>query len=378
MKISNIALFLMLAFSVSAQNYPDTEKKVNMYANGTFHEPVKVDKLPSFGSKAKNIILLIGDGMGTTQVFAALTANKGRLNITQFPYTGFSMTQSADNYITDSAAGGTALSAGKRTTNGAIAMDTMGLVYKTILEIGEERGKATGLVSTSSITHATPASFIAHQPSRKMEEEIALDFLKTDIDVFIGGGKSFFDQRMDSQNLIQKLVEKGYDVPVGMDAIAASKADKIAGFLADHHTERVPGRGEALSISTQKAIDVLSSNKKGFFLMVEGSEIDWGGHANNIEYVVRETLDFDKAVGVALQFALNNKNTLVIVTADHETGGLALTGGNMEKGEVKSGFSTAGHTSVMVPVFAIGPGAEAFTGVYKNTAVFTKMLEGWK
>lgn len=378
MKISSIALFLMLAFSVSAQNYPDTEKKVNTYANDTFHEPVKVDNLPSFGSKAKNIILLIGDGMGTTQVFAALTANKGKLNFTQFPYTGFSMTQSADNYITDSAAGGTALSTGRRTTNGAIAMDTMGVVFKTILEIGEERGKATGLVSTSSITHATPASFIAHQPSRKMEEEIALDFLKTDIDVFIGGGKSYFDQRKDSQNLIQKLVEKGYDVPVGIDAIAASKAAKIAGFLADHHAERVPGRGEALSISTQKAIDVLSSNKKGFFLMVEGSEIDWGGHANNIEYVVRETLDFDKAVGVALQFALKNKNTLVIVTSDHETGGLALTGGTIEKGEVISGFSTGGHTSVMVPVFAIGPGAEAFTGVYKNTAVFHKMLESWK
>lgn len=361
-----------------SQNYPNTKTKKSNYQNKTFHEVVEVDNLPKFPKKAKNIILMVGDGMGTSQVFAGITANKGKLNLMQFPVAGFSMTHSSSNYITDSAAGATAFATGKKTYNGAIGVDTAKKSIKTILEIADEMGLSTGMVSTSSITHATPASFIAHQPSRGMEEEIAADFLHTDIDVFIGGGKKFFNERTDSINLLTKLEEKGYTVLDKLSDIETTQAKKLAGFIGEGHGEKMPKRGEALTVSTKKAIEILSENKDGFFLMVEGSQIDWGGHANNVEYITREMLDFDKAIGAALEFALEDKNTLIIITADHETGGLAISGGDLEKGKVRGAFTSNKHTAVMVPVFAIGPGAEAFGGIYDNTAIFYKMLENWK
>lgn len=361
-----------------SQNYPNTKTKSSNFKNDAFHEVVELDKLPKFAKSAKNIILMVGDGMGTSQVYAGITANKGQLNLMQFPVAGFSMTQSASNYITDSAAGATALSTGTRTNNGAIAVDTANKPLKTILEIAEEMGLSTGMVSTSSITHATPASFIAHQPSRGMEEEIAADFLHTDIEVFIGGGKKFFNQRKDSVNLFEKLEEKGYAILDNLEDIEASSASKLVGFIGDGHGDKMPERGEALTTGTKKAIEMLSVNKDGFFLMVEGSQIDWGGHANSIEYITREMLDFDKAIGAALEFALKDKNTLVIITADHETGGLAISGGDLEKGKVRGSFTSNKHTAVMVPVFAIGPGANEFGGIYKNTDIFYKMLENWK
>lgn len=363
---------------VFSQNYPNTDVETNEFQNTNFHEVVEVKEIPKFPKTAKNIILLIGDGMGTSQVYAGITANKGALNLMQFPYVGLSITKSADSYITDSAAGATALSTGQKTYNGAIGVDTAKQQVKTILEIAEESGKGTGLVSTSSITHATPASFIAHQPDRGLEEQIAADFLKTDVDVFIGGGKSYFEKRSDSVNLLKKLEQQGYKVVDNLPEIAACKADKIAGFIAEKHGDKMPERGEALTIGTKKALELLSNKMNGFFLMVEGSQIDWGGHANNVEYITREMLDFDKAIGAALEFALKDKNTLVIVTADHETGGLAISDGNVESGLVRGSFTTHKHTGVMVPVFAIGPGAENFAGIYQNTEIFGKMLSNWK
>lgn len=372
-----VLLTFGLHTAVYSQNYPNTNTKTNQYQNTSFHSVVEIPEMPKLPKTAKNIILLIGDGMGSAQVYAGLTANKGQLNLMQFPYSGYSITTSASNYITDSAAGGTALSTGKKTYNGAIGVDTAGTPIKTILEIAEEMGKGTGLVSSSSITHATPASFIAHQPERGMQEEIAADFLKTDIDVFIGGGKKYFDQRTDSVNLLKELEQQGYTVVDNLPAIEACKADKIAGFIGTEHGDKMPERGNALTISTQKALEVLSNKMNGFFLMVEGSQIDWGGHANNVEYITREMLDFDKAIGAALEFALKDKNTLVIVTADHETGGLAISDGNMETGFIRGSFTTNKHTGVMVPVFAFGPGAEKFSGMYDNTEIFHLMLNHW-
>lgn len=371
-------LFTLLNTVASySQNYPNTDTKTNKYQNNAFHEIVDVKEMPEFPENAKNIILLIGDGMGTSQLYAGLTANKGVLNLMQFPYSGFSITTSTSNYITDSAAGATALSTGKKTYNGAIGVDSAGNKLTTILEIAEEIGKGTGLVSTSSVTHATPASFIAHQANRGMQEEIAADFLKTDIDVFIGGGKKYFEKRKDSLNLLVNLEQGGYTVVDNIMEIEDCKADKIAGFIGDEHGEKMPERGEALTISTKKALEVLSHKMNGFFLMVEGSMIDWGGHANNVEYITREMLDFDKAVGAALEFAMKDKNTLVIVTADHETGGLAISDGDMNTGFIRGTFTTNKHTGVMVPVFAFGPGAEKFGGIYDNTEIFHKMMENW-
>lgn len=325
--------------------------------------------------KPKNIIFLIGDGMGTAQVFAGITANKGALYLDYLKFIGFSKTQSSNNYVTDSAAGGTALSAGVKTKNGMIGMTPDSVPVVTLLEIAEGMEKSTGLVSTSAITHATPASFIAHQPSRGMYEAIAADFLKTDIDVFIGGGLHHFDKRKDGRILTKELESKGYKVLRELDDIVKVKHGKLAGLTADVHDTRYPQRGDILPKATRVALNILDDNRKGFFLMVEGSMIDWGGHANQTDYIVEEMLDFDRAVGEAMKFAAKDKNTLVIVTADHETGGLAIQGGNMEIGEVKGSFNTGGHTGIMVPVFAFGPGAEEFIGIYENTEVFAKLLK---
>jgi alkaline phosphatase len=330
-------------------------------------------------AQAKNVILLIGDGMGLPAVYAAMTVSDNPLNIERCTTTGFQRTFSANGYITDSGAAGTTLASGKKTNNGAIGVDDKGNRVKSILEIAEENGLATGLVATSSVTHATPASFIAHQSSRGSYEDIAMDFLKTDIDVFIGGGYDHFANRSDNLNLVDSLILRGYEVDASMTMILKSNAGKLAGFTAPLQPPyHLKGRGEMLPEPTGKAIRILSKNPKGFFLMIEGSQIDWAAHANAADNLIDETLDFDRAVGIALDFAQNDGHTLVVITADHETGGVAITGGDKNAKIVKLHFATIGHTAVMVPVYAYGPGSGKFKGIYDNTELFQKILASYK
>ncbi len=324
----------------------------------------------------KNVILMIGDGMGLTQIQAAMTANGNQLNFERFRTVGLSKTSSSDSYITDSAAGATAFSIGKKTYNGAIGVNSDTIPEKTILEYAEDAGLATGLVATSAITHATPASFIAHQPNRYMEEEIAADFLKTDIDVFIGGGKDDFTNRKDGLDLTDSLKANGYQVTFDLEGLKDLSTGKVVGLLSGGGMPPFSkGRGQMLVPSAMKAIEILSQNEAGFFLMIEGSQIDWGGHDNDTEYMVSELLDFDRTIGRVLDYAEKEGNTLVIVTADHETGGLTLPGTSDILGDsTATHFSTDHHTSVMVPVFAKGPGHQAFAGIYENTLIYTKIM----
>ncbi len=367
-------LFPQLIFSQENYKTVSTVDSTKVYLGGPSYE-VKTYPQKFKAKKPKNVILMIGDGMGVSMVSAGLTANGGQLFLNNFKQVGFAKTQSASDYITDSAAGGTALSTGQKTYNGAIGVNTDTIAIKTILEMAEDKGLATGLVSTSAITHATPASFIAHQGSRGSYEDIAADFMKTDIDVFIGGGYKHFAQRKDNRDLTGELKQKGYQVLRDMDEIAKVKSGKLAGLTADEHNEVYPKRKMNLPLSTKTAMNILDQNQKGFFMMVEGSQIDWGGHANNTIYVVNEMLDFDRAIGSALEFASRDGETLIIVTADHETGGMALTGGNMKTGMVKAAFPTGGHSATMVPVFAFGPGAENFTGIMDNTDIPKKIMK---
>jgi alkaline phosphatase len=318
--------------------------------------------------------------MGVSQVYAGLIANKGELYLNTMPYSGFNKTNSSDKLITDSAAGATAFSIGEKTNNGAIGVDRNNVPKKTILEMAIEKGLSTGMVASCGITHATPASFVAHQPSRNMYEEIAADFLKVDIDIFIGGARNHFEKRKDGRNLLTELEAKNYDVVTTMDSLKYAKSSKVAGLIAEEHqSPYVLGRGEMLGDATDFAIDRLKNNENGFFLMVEGSQIDWGGHDNNVPYIVTEMLDFDRTVGRVLEFAAKDKETLVVITADHETGGLSVNGGNLASGVVEGEFTTGGHTGVMVPVFAYGPKAELFSGIMENTDIFFKFKEvmGW-
>jgi alkaline phosphatase len=292
------------------------------------------------------------------------------------PVSGFNKTNSSDELITDSAAGATAFTIGKKTYNGAIGVDKNEVPKKTILEMAVEKGLGTGLISTCAITHATPASFIAHQQNRGMQEEIAADFLKTDIDLFIGGGRKYFNQRKDKRDLLAELKAKGYDVVTSLDSLKFAKGEKVAGLINEDHPQPAAlGRGDMLPISANFAIDKLKKNKSGFFLMVEGSQIDWGGHDNNVPYIVTEMLDFDKTLGEVLKFAAKDGETLVVVTADHETGGLSINGGSLDTGVVEGKFTTGGHTAVMVPIFAYGPQAELFSGIMENTDIFYKFKE---
>ncbi len=326
--------------------------------------------------KLNNIILMIGDGMGTAQVYAGYTINKGHLNLERSSYIGLSKTSAADNYITDSGAGGTAISTGKKVKNQSIAVGEDDLPLKTIIESAEDHGLATGLIATSAITHATPASFIAHNTSRYNYEEIATDFLGSGIDLFIGGGRNHFEFRSDSLNLSDSLRKEGYAVVYSLGEVDVNTDQKTACFVADMHPSSVlKGRGDYLPKATEKALEKLSLNKEGFFIMIEGSQIDWGGHDKDTDYVCAEMQDFDAAVGKAFDFADQHPGTLVIVTADHETGGMSLGEGNIAEGQVTAHFSTDHHTAVMVPVFAYGTGAAEFAGVYENTELYHKMMK---
>lgn len=325
----------------------------------------------------KNVIIMIGDGMGVSQVYAGLTANKGSLHLERCQYVGFSKTYSANNYVTDSSAGGTAIACGTKTNNGAIGMDTTQTAVKSMLEYAAENGLSTGIAVTCELTHATPAAFIAHQPDRNMSEEIALDYLNSNVTVCIGGGRKYFEKRADGQNITEQMKTKGFQVAYTMEDVKKVSSGKLLGLVADVEPAPYPQRGPMLPEAVATALNILKTNDKGFFLMVEASQIDWGGHDNDQQYIINEMLDFDQAIKIAYDFAEQYPNTLVIVTADHETGGLALNGGNFSSGEVKGAFTTKNHTGVMVPVFAFGAGAKEFSGIYENTQILPKVLEAY-
>ena len=333
-------------------------------------------------SKAKNIILLIGDGMGLAQLSASYYYLDQASNFSRFKHIGLHQNIPIGAKITDSASGATAFSTGYKSYNAAIGVDKDTIARKTILEWAAEKGKKTGVIATSSITHATPASFYAHVANRNSHEAIADDFLEAPIDFAAGGGFQFFAERTDKKDLINALTKKGYVVGTKGFAKRHDSQKKHAYFLApDGLDSKVNGRDDFLPKSTHLAIDYLSEHKDGFFLMVEGSQIDWGGHSNETDFLIQEVLDFDLAVGKAMDFAEKDGNTLVIVTADHETGGFALSSakvfGKDNYEGIQPTFSTGGHTASLIPVLAYGPGAERFMGVYQNNDIFQKMMDSY-
>ncbi|UZR97546.1 alkaline phosphatase [Chondrinema litorale] len=350
---------------------------LSLFLLSNCHSPAPVEteiqskELP----KIKNIIFMIGDGMGLTQVYAGMTAKHGHLNLERCKHIGLVKTYSASSYITDSAAGATAYATGKKTYNAAIGVDADTIPQKSILKIAQENGLSTGLIATCTLTDATPACFVAHQPDRNMHEAIAVDYVSSDVDVLIGGGNQFFTQREDGQNLLEKFAEQGYQTPATIEEVKNIKEGKIAAFLAPKDLpSKKSGRGNDLADGALKAIELLNKNEKGFFLMVEASQIDDGGHFNDAEYIKQEMVDFDETIGKVLDFAEQDGETLVVITADHETGGFSIIDGDLKEGRIKGAFGTGGHSSVMVPAFAFGPGAEEFMGFYENTSIFNKFL----
>ena len=350
------------------------------------HGTVVVRAIPqeaNLPSPPKNIILMIGDGMGLSQVSAALYSNNNQLNLEQFLIIGLQKTFSSDNLITDSAAGASAMACGVKTYNGAIGVNRDTIAVSNILEEAEQHGLATGVITTSTIVHATPAGFLAHQPERKMYEEIAVDLVNSDADLLIGGGKRFFDQRTrDNRDLYRELEDKGYLVSdyfqTEFNELVYTADKNLVYFTANEDPIPFSQGRDYLVPAVQMAPEFLQSrSKKGFFLMIESAQIDWGGHANDLDYLVQETLEFDRAVGEILEFAREDGETLVIVTGDHETGGLSLNLGS-QMNKVLGSFTTEYHTGVLIPVYAFGPGAELFGGIYDNTEIYHKMKQAFQ
>ncbi|NRB48232.1 MAG: alkaline phosphatase [Saprospiraceae bacterium] len=332
----------------------------------------------------KNIILLIGDGMGLTQVSTTYYYKEGESNFSRFKHIGLHQNQPTSHKVTDSASGATAFAAGVKTYNGAIGVDQDTTPVRTILEMLAAKGYHTALIATSSIVHATPASLYAHTASRSSYEEIARQLVYAPVNFFAGGGTKFFVERSEIVNYLDTLQQRGFQVnTAGLSSKRLNPEENHAFLLApDGMPKMQEGRGDFLPKATDLALKYLAKDEDGFFLMVEGSQIDWGGHANDAQYVIQETLDFDKTLEVALDFAAKDKNTLVIVTADHETGGLSLSAstiyGQGDYSKITPSFSTGNHSAALIPVFAYGPGAEQFMGIYQNNEIFDKMVKVMK
>ena len=321
-----------------------------------------------------NVILLIGDGNGLAQISAAMFGNGNELTLTQLKNIGLLKTQSKDDFTTDSAAAGTALASGSKVKNRSVGALPDGSPAKNLPEVLSSHGFVTGIVTTDNLTGATPAAFYAHRTERDMTKEIASDLSKSPLNLFIGAGRNDFTKFEKDETL--NLRKEGFHLTSSLEELAKSNSDR-AGFFAsaDELPKVMNGREGYLSEATKASLQFLATKNKPFFLMVEGAFIDSGGHINDSQTVIEEGIDFDQAIAEALRFADQNGRTLVIITADHETGGITLPQGNIKDHKVELEFSTEDHTAIMVPIFAYGPQSDLFRGIYENSDVFKKINE---
>ena len=325
-------------------------------------------------SEVKNVILLIVDGMGLAQSYAAYLANDKSLSIYTMPYTGLSITSCADREVTDSGAGGTAIATGHKANYKAIGLDKNNISHPSLLKIAKQYGKSTAIVCSCDLTHATPAAFVANVKNRDLQEQIALSYLEEYCDIALGGGAERFTSkgRKDKLNLIDSLAKRGYAVVYSQDELSKCESEKIFGLFAEGHLPEASKRGGVMQQYMLKALERLDKNPNGFFMMLEGSRIDMEAHLNKYDAMVEETLDFDRCVAIALDFAKRKGNTLVVVTADHETGGLTLPA---KGSKTQDKWTTLNHTGVPVPIYSFGPGAKNFTRVMQNTDIFFEIYK---
>ncbi|MBQ8224811.1 MAG: alkaline phosphatase [Bacteroides sp.] len=366
-------------------------------------------------TKVKNVIYLIGDGMGFGAVSSLLLSEDSLTGFELAPVIGLSETCSANNYVTDSPAGGTALACGKRTKNGYLGVDPDGNPMTSIMKKAQALGKKSGIVVNTVLTEATPAAFYAGVTSRSQSYKIAEQFTESNVDVAIGSGLSAFINRPDSVDLTATLIDKGYDVYLDWKAVLNSTSDKFVGILPMNDVHRrnksrntTAGAADGAEVclaaklaasnesttdttrlseptlylekATAKALEVLTqkSDEKGFFLMIESAIIDGYGHNNDSEGMIEEMQEFNRTLKVVVDYVNKHPETLLVVVADHETGGTSVSYKSFEVGEkvpVQLSFSTKGHSGTVVPIFAYGAGAEAFGGIMKNIDLPAKIEE---
>lgn len=340
--------------------------------------------------EVKNVIMMIGDGMGISHITAARNSLEdgaySELNLDSMPYTGFSVNFSTSHLVTDSAAAATALATGFRTDNGRLATLPDGTPVKSILLAAQEQGLSTGVVATVNVTDATPAAYLVQADSRTYEKSIAESTILTNVDVLLGGGLDLFGvnmltKKIRSSSLANQAIERGYTFVYDRDGLMELEVTpdlKLLGlFMGDDMSYEIQRYNIEPHIveMTSKALEIVGQNPDGFFLMVEGSKIDRASHRNYIDEMIGDMLAFDEAIGVALDYAKEHPQTLVIVTADHETGGLGITGGHPSGEDAKHAWIHTGHTGAMVPIYAFGPGAHRFTGTLQITDIPIRIAE---
>lgn len=323
-----------------------------------------------------NVILIVGDGMGVPQVYASVVAERDSNSaFLRFPYSGFSRTYSRNKYRTDSSAGGTALMTGHKVDNYHVNWGPDSVRYNTIFDDAKAQGMSTGFVVTSSVLDATPASTYGHVPYRKQFDSLSIQMAQCQHNVMIGGGRNSFlpANRKDGLAPLDTLDRRGYTVVSTLDSMNRFSGDKLVALLYEGDPLTAPARGDMLTQGVKKALAMLSRNPKGFALMIEGAQIDWACHNNDTAYLRAELADFERMLHAVIDFAQRDGNTLVVVTADHETGGVTLPSGDIEKGQNEVKFLWGSHTGCMVPVFALGPGAHYFSGIQENTDIPNKI-----
>ena len=339
-----------------------------------FDKPYKVEKIaPPKGKKVKNVILMIGDGMILAHMYTAWTANRGQLWLENAQYTGLSKTWCTNRLVCDSGSGGTALATGQKTCYHAVGTDPQGNPLTTLCDLAKAKGKSAGIAVTCRLWDATPCDFSCHNLDRDKEQELIGDYPTSGLDYAFGGGAKYFTNRADGRDIFKELEANGYHVSRTWDDLAAWKSGKVFAVPYDVDTPLPDERGDLLARASLKGIELLNQNRNGFFMMVEGSQLDDYGHFNQLDLLMKETLDFDQTIGKMMKWAAQDGETLVVVTADHETGGLTLVDGNKDEGKVTCCFSTKSHSGVMVPVYAFGPGSEQFSGIMENTDIFKKI-----
>ena len=318
------------------------------------------------GRKVKNIIFMIGDGMGLEQISAAWVCNGGKLNLDNFTNVGIQRTYSANKLVTDSAAAGTALATGHKTDNGMISMTPDTVAVKSLAEEAMEKGKRAGAAVTCRVNDATPAVFFSHSASRKNQEDIVEQMAGSGVYFLSGGGTKFWRDREDGKDISEDVKARGYSYVETKEDLMAVENGPVIALMDSYELKPSLDRGDILPASVTKALELLD-NRKGFFLMIEGSMIDDGGHDNKAGLTMEEIFDFDRTLGIVLEWAEKDGETLVIVTGDHATGGMTLLSGSIDEKRIRVNYSTTGHNGIALPVFAWGPHSEDFIGIYENT-----------
>ena len=342
----------------------------------TYPTPYAVEKIQSpTGKVVKNVILMIGDGMSLAHIQSAWTCNRGKLWLENAPYVGLSKTPIVNRLIADSGSGGTALATGYKTIYHAIGVDGDGAAHPSLINLAHDKGLSTGVVVTCRLWDATPCTFLAHNVDRDEEELLVEQFPDSPVDYVFGGGarKMKPEGRFDKRDIFGELKDKGYSIVPSYEDFLQYKGGKAWCVPFDVDTPLPAERKDMLAKASLKQIDLLSKNKNGFFIMIEGSQLDDYGHFNQIGLLMEETLDFDQTIGEIYKWAAQDGETLVIVTADHETGGLSLLGGSLNTGSVEVKFSTDDHSGTMVPIYAFGPGSENFSGFMDQKEIFRKV-----